>query len=815
MRTLRRLCALGLLLAVSCVPALALSQEDQPDRAPEARPAGSGIEEIVISRPQGGTASVQDVSISVSAFAAETLERQALSNVADIGNLAPNVDIDKTSPFSGSSSVLSPFIRGIGQNDFAFNLEPGVGVYVDGVYFARTIGAVVDLLDLDRVEILKGPQGTVFGRNTIGGALNIITRRPSDSFDYRGDVTIGRFDRIDVRGAIDVPIRSETLVSQFSFSSKRRDGYQKRVSFPGGPFNSDEELFSRARYATPGKSGGEHQDNFRGKFVWTASDTLELTFAGDYSTVDEEGIPGSLVNSNAGPGAMTVAGLYNACISTPPAALAMWGLAAVCGPRGLAPTRSNPTAGSNPLPGLAGVNVDGDPSNDRPVFGNQFISSKDVSFGTGSNFSKIDASGLSVTANMDIGEGLALKSISAFRRLSADFGTDLDGSPIDIGDTSFSTNQRQYSQELQLVGSSFEKRLDWLLGAYYFHEKGDLTDFVPFGEGLVQVDGENLFTNIAYAAFTNLTYSVTDAFSVSLGVRFTDEHKDFAGRGARATHGLGLVAGVEEALAAARVQHRAAVREDVADVARAKRPVGAIDQPVVAVLHADYLAAVLQAGAHDGANRRVHAGRIAAGGEYADRFVSHGIRGDSVNVAAPRVQRPLARGSVHEPRGVRPVLQHGLEHRDVRELHHGSAVAADAALHPGLEREPLGPADRLVAAARAARGERNAFVRLLVHCWKPPKCPSASYPTRAPGVCRWPLDRGSKSNYNRGKPVADPLRQHGMRADCAGHLQALRCKPWTSIPSACCRGRNSTDCLSKRSSLISTWSCSRRAVAAA
>jgi iron complex outermembrane receptor protein len=208
----------------------------------------------------------------------------------------------------------------------------------------------------------------------------------------------------------------------------------------------------------------------------------------------------------------------------------MWGLDAVCGPRGLAPTRTNPTAGSNPLPGLAGVNVDGDPSNDRPVFGNQFISDKDVSFATGSNFSKIDASGLSVTANMDVAEGLALKSISAFRRLSADFGTDLDGSPIDIGDTSFSTNQRQYSQELQLIGSSFQKRLDWVLGAYYFHEKGDLTDFVPFGEGLVQVDGENLFKNIAYAAFTNLTYSVTDAFAVSFGLRFTDEHKDFEGR---------------------------------------------------------------------------------------------------------------------------------------------------------------------------------------------------------------------------------------------------------------------------------------------
>ena len=104
MRTLRRVCAWGLGLAVSCAPAVALSQNQGDVATDRERPAGSAIEEIVISRPQGGTASVQDVSISVSAFAAETLERKALSNVAEIGDLVPNVDIDKTSPFSGSGS---------------------------------------------------------------------------------------------------------------------------------------------------------------------------------------------------------------------------------------------------------------------------------------------------------------------------------------------------------------------------------------------------------------------------------------------------------------------------------------------------------------------------------------------------------------------------------------------------------------------------------------------------------------------------------------------------------------------------------------
>src|SRR3546814_9024017 len=90
-----------------------------------------------------------------------------------------------TAQFGGSSSVLISYIRGIGQNDFAFNLEPGVGVYIDGVYLARNIGANADLLDLQRIEVLKGPQGTLFGRNTMGGAISIVTRDPGNDFKYK------------------------------------------------------------------------------------------------------------------------------------------------------------------------------------------------------------------------------------------------------------------------------------------------------------------------------------------------------------------------------------------------------------------------------------------------------------------------------------------------------------------------------------------------------------------------------------------------------------------------------------------------------
>ena len=132
----------------------------------------TSLEEIVVTA-QKRSENVQNVPIAITAFTAETLQSKGLNDIHSLSNLTPNVNLDGGAPFSGDSSVLSASIRGIGQDDFAFNLDPGVGVYLDGVYLARTIGANQNLLDVDRIEILKGPQGTLFGRNTIGGAISI------------------------------------------------------------------------------------------------------------------------------------------------------------------------------------------------------------------------------------------------------------------------------------------------------------------------------------------------------------------------------------------------------------------------------------------------------------------------------------------------------------------------------------------------------------------------------------------------------------------------------------------------------------------
>src|ERR1700723_4464583 len=118
-----------------------------------------------------------------------------LVDIESLGNLTPGVNLDAGAPFSGDRSVLSASIRGIGQDDFAFNLNPGVGVYVDGVFLARTIGANQNLLDVDRIEILKGPQGTLFGANTIGGAISIVTHTPGEEERFIADAQVGSYNQ--------------------------------------------------------------------------------------------------------------------------------------------------------------------------------------------------------------------------------------------------------------------------------------------------------------------------------------------------------------------------------------------------------------------------------------------------------------------------------------------------------------------------------------------------------------------------------------------------------------------------------------------
>src|SRR5450631_4891145 len=216
--------ALGLVGAISSLLPLAAAAQTSAG-------AGAGTLAEIVVTAEKRVENIQDVPIAITAFSESDLRAKGIVDIHSLSTLTPNVNLDEGSPFSASNSVLSASIRGIGQDDFAFNLDPGVGVYVDGVYFARTVGANQSLLDVERIEVLKGPQGTLFGRNTIGGAISIVTRTPGDQFLVQGQATTGSFNRRDVSLMADVPL-ADNVSSTITFSNQSQDGYQRRIPYP-------------------------------------------------------------------------------------------------------------------------------------------------------------------------------------------------------------------------------------------------------------------------------------------------------------------------------------------------------------------------------------------------------------------------------------------------------------------------------------------------------------------------------------------------------------------------------------------------------
>jgi iron complex outermembrane receptor protein len=469
-------------------------------------------------------------------------------DIAALSNVAPNVTLDAGTPFSGSSAVLSAFIRGIGANDFAMNLDPGVGIYIDGVYLARTVGANLDLPDVERIEVLKGPQGTLFGRNSIGGAISVVTRDPGDKFSFQGDVTSGRYNRLDMRATADLPL-ADRLGATITVSTKHRDGYQKRIPFPGaGAFVVDApEAFRATGYQTSADEGSQGEWTVRGKIKWDINERATLRLGGDYLKIDQSSmansllatseflpgpfaglaannIPGTALDVVTGSSGFLFAGLYNFCIGANATQIAARNAQNLCGPRG---TPLNP---QTLIGGLAGVNVDTNPDNNRLPYDSRFVlADKDKSYATGNSFSDMAVWGLTATTDVQMLDNLALKSITGYRDLEWASGLDIDGSPVQMLEPSFSLSQWQFSQELQLIGSTADKRVNYVVGGYYFKESGFMEDFVTFSDGLLQIFGPNDLDTKNYAAFGQLDWKLTDRLGVTAGGRYTKENKSFNG----------------------------------------------------------------------------------------------------------------------------------------------------------------------------------------------------------------------------------------------------------------------------------------------
>jgi iron complex outermembrane receptor protein len=215
--------------ALCAVPAV-LAQE-----APAARSAtAGGLEEITVTARRREEM-LQDVPISLSAFSGEDLESAGAIDITWLQQTTPNLTLQVA---RGSNSTLIAFIRGIGQQDPLWGFEPGVGLYVDDVYIARPQGAVLDIFDIERIEVLRGPQGTLYGRNTIGGAIKYVTRPLGDEARFDGRVNIGSYNQRDVIASMAAPV-TDTFSVGGSFALYRRDGFGKNLVTGEEHYNKD------------------------------------------------------------------------------------------------------------------------------------------------------------------------------------------------------------------------------------------------------------------------------------------------------------------------------------------------------------------------------------------------------------------------------------------------------------------------------------------------------------------------------------------------------------------------------------------------
>ena len=545
---------------LACIALAGASLNATAQQAPASAQNSTGdsdqLVEVVVTAERRAE-NVQNVPIAVSAFTSDAMESRNITSIQALGNLTPGVNLDAGAPFSGDRSVLSASIRGIGQDDFAFNLNPGVGVYVDGVFLARTIGANQNLLDVERVEILKGPQGSLFGANTIGGAISVVTHTPGDETRFIATATGGSFDRRDFGFTADIPIVPGVLLSSISVSSQEQTGWMKVVPYPSNspyaavPLTFDSiHDYPQSGYDTNDNYGGNGLQVIRGKLLWHASDKLTWTLALDWSHEDTTALGYQVLGAYNGAGA-TFTNLYNTCISNNAATLPSSAeppiFQALCAqPRAHVPALGS--VGSPPLLGAGYVGGPVGPFNILNTGGVPYEGSTSPrlwwgapgSYNTGNinttyaadapDFAKYDVYGGGLTGVYEINDALTAKSITAYRTITWQIGTALDGVP---GDTFQSVTDHQHqwqiSQEFQLLGKALDDKLNYVTGLYYFNEGGYVHDYVPF-EGLLYVyDVQNNVDNQDIAAFVHADYKLTNQISFTAGARYTDVVADFIG----------------------------------------------------------------------------------------------------------------------------------------------------------------------------------------------------------------------------------------------------------------------------------------------
>jgi iron complex outermembrane recepter protein len=470
------------------------------------------LQEVVVTA-QFRNESVQETPLAITAINAQMLEDRNQTHLSQIAAQVPSTTLLPAESAFGPSMTAS--IRGIGQYDFDPALEPGVGIYVDDVYYATLTGSLLDLLDLDRVEVLRGPQGTLEGMNSIGGAIKLFSKKPDGNDSSSVSLLYGSRNHTEVRASGDFTVSPDTFFVRLSGVYNHQDGYLNvfdfgcaNPSFTATATNGVTGTYSVAPNAflthsgscLIGQEGGTNYGAARLSLRWTPNDRVEVNISGDVTQQDQENSATTLLYGNLSGNAF-----YNQItIPTTSGAQLPFNSAAVPAMIPRSPYASYATFS-------------------MPAFGS-------TPAYNGPDESQLLSWGGSGTVDWKITDLLSLKSITSFRGYSTQWWEDNDASPWPVGLGGENLEHHQVSQELRLNGS-WEQFVDYTVGGFYFHERsvyGTHQDlWYAAGPGALDFLGNDPVPATDRAGFLHTVWHLLPKLDFTAAVRYTSQNKDY------------------------------------------------------------------------------------------------------------------------------------------------------------------------------------------------------------------------------------------------------------------------------------------------
>ena len=493
----------------------------------------SQVEDIVVTA-QFREQNVQRTPIAITAINSAMLEARSQTNIAQVADQAPSVTLKAQGPSYGPA--LGANIRGVGQFDFNPALEPGVGLYVDDVYYPTLTGSILDLLDLDRVEILRGPQGTLAGKNSIGGAIKLYSKRPTGSNSGYVQAAYGIRNRLDLRGSVDFKL-TDGVSARLSGVAKRQNGYVDRLDFgcvfpaggpatfvnaqgqtlPVNPAGGIPALTSPRDHCRFAREGDVNFQAIRGQLRYE-DDRVDINLTGDY-TNDDRHTAGAVLRQAYYNGNLVSPNFVDRAPGSPAGA-----------------TDINPYGGNIPY-------------DTRFICGRycnyaSFYAGPDTSVGPTGAFAatggvrpatsypgRVRYQGWGVSGQIEykLADKLQFVSISSYRGYDTTFQNDDDLSPLAHTNNTNDLKFWAFTQEMRLNGSFFNDALEYTVGGFYLKQQSlspavsDLryVSNTPLlaTDDVIKANTKAAFLHIAWKPITDLT--------LTGGLRYTDEFKSY------------------------------------------------------------------------------------------------------------------------------------------------------------------------------------------------------------------------------------------------------------------------------------------------